>query len=319
MTPERLGAVICLIAIGAVAVARFPFVYRNRRARPSWVALALGVLAFLATGSAIPIEHIDALLGNQNYVNLFQNALAVAAFWLLLEAARARGREFQWRRCWHVPCIVTSFAIPFMLIPKREGTSSDFINAYASHWALWCYASTYMLWVATLAVLTVVEVADRRSVRYVAIRLGCLLVAAGSLSEVAYLTLRLVGVSQQSEPAQTFNEFFAPLFYGGIAVLAIGLATFGLVRATRGLVFRSVRFSLARANQRRASPSTVAMTGEAPMDAYSLAVALVDAGSRSGLAQSDRAILSISSRVLDMQTRAPRIVRMRAEPVEMEP
>lgn len=319
MSPDRLGATICLIAVTVVAIARLPSVIRSRSARPSWVAVVVGGAAFVSTGAVIPLETLDATLGGQNYISLVQNSLAVIAFWLLLEASRARSTGvFNWRRSWQLLVVIGSFTIPFLLIQYRQGTSADFVNDYADQLGLWAYASIYMSWVATLVLLTTVAVRGRRSVMYFGIRLGCVMVAAASIAEILYLTLRVAG-APSSGAVEMVRLAFPPLFYGGVAAIAAGLAGFWLVRAVRVLVLSILHGALRRAHASQGEASPTELTGAPAVDAYRMAVAIVDVGNTRGLGWWERSVLAVATRVLDRQTMAPRIVKMKISPLEVLP
>lgn len=314
MTPERLGALICLVAVTAIAIARLPSVIRHPRARPSWAAVVVGAAAFFSRGALVPLETLDAALGGQNYINLVQNSLAVTAFWLMLEAAKATiTGDFAWRRAWRLLVMISTFALPFLAIRDRQGTSSNFIDEFADQWALWAYASIYMGWVVVLTVSTIIVVRGRRSVMYFAIRFGCCLIAAGSVIEIAYLTLRVAGNGSVGV-VEIVRLMFAPLFYGGVAMFAAGLAGFWLVRTVRELVLNLLRAALRRGNTLRGLDHDVLLTGDAAVDAYRMAVMLVDIGNVRGLGWMERTVLAMTTRMLDRQTKAPRIVKMKAEP-----
>ena len=314
MTSERIGALICLVAVTAIAIARLPSVIRHPRARPSWAAVVVGVAAFVSTGAAIPLTTLDEAIGGQNYINLVQNSLAVTAFWLLLEASKARMTgDFAWRRAWQLPVMISTFTLPFLAIRDRQETSADFINDFADQRALWAYATIYMGWVAALTIWTIIEVRGRRSVMYLAIRLGCYLVAAGSAVEVAYLTFRVAG-SASVGAVDAVRLLFAPLFYGGVAVVALGLAGFWLVRTIREFVLSILRAALRRGDTLRGVDADIPLTGDPAVDAYRMAVTLVDVGNIRGLGWGERTVLAMTTRMLDRQTRAPRIVKMKVEP-----
>lgn len=195
MSVEQIGATSCLLSALLIAIVRIPSVTRNRRGRPSWYALLVGVAAFTAKGSSIPLQLLDGALGGENYVNLAQNALAVVAFWILFRAVTSLEREeFSWGSPVIVIGAVLSFAVPFIYVPGRHGTSTDFIDEFAPHWELCLYASIYMVWVTAFAIATIRAARDRSARMYVPIRIGCASVAIASIAEVVYLVSRASGL-----------------------------------------------------------------------------------------------------------------------------
>lgn len=131
------------------------------------------------------------------------------------------------------------------------------------------------------------------------------------MAEIVYLTLRAAG-STSTGIVEVLRVTFIPLFYGGVAAIAAGLAGFWLVRIVRSLVLRTLRIALLR----ESGPGTPEPTGNPAIDAYRLAVALVDTSNTRGLRLWERRLLALTTWVLDRQTMAPRIVKMTVRPSE---
>lgn len=310
MTAEQLGAASCLLAIAALSVVRFPSFVRRASSRPSWLATLVGGAALFSTGAVVPVETVDLWLGAAGMVNLMQNTLAVTAFWLLLQSVLAiDSHAFAWPRFWELPVMVFSFAVPFMYINDRHA-SADFINEYADQWALWAYASTYMGWV--IMIMWRMRLAARRRPPFLRrwIGLGAVSVAAGSLSEVVYLTNRVIGLdgSVTSIP----QALFPPLFYGGIASIVLALAGFWITRVSREHMLRGVGLLLGSASTERSSRTH--QTGNPGFVAYQLAVRLADKDGERPLRPVERIAFYLATVALNKQTRVPNQIEMKVSP-----
>ncbi len=155
---------------------------------------------------------------------------------------------------------------------------------------LWAYASIYMSCVAYIMfrMLAGVRGAPRQ---YIAIRIGAWGVAAASILEVVYLTLRVVDARPAALVEAIGNGFVIP-FYGGVIVMALGMAGFAFVTRTRNSVLVALRVLLLRANTRRGLRTESAEeSAEDAYDAYRLAVRLTDIANSEPLNRRERAIL----------------------------
>lgn len=315
MTLTNGLSLVALIVIAVVLVLRMPSVVTVPSSRLSWFAALFGCLAFTCVGVVVPLYTLDGWLGGTNVVSLLQNSFATAAFWFIMQASRTLdGTRFDPRSFWELPVMIATFSVPFFLIPDRGPTSDDFIKLYAPSPFLWAYASIYMSCVAYIMFRMLAGVRGRAPRQYVAIRIGAWGVAAASILEVVYLTLRVVDARPVWLVETIGNGFVVP-FYGGVIVMALGMAGFAFVTRTRSSVLVALRVLLLRANTRRGlRTDTGDESAEDAYDAYRLAVRLTDIANSEPLNRRERAILRAATRVLDRQMGAPDVVRMSGHP-----
>lgn len=274
----------------------------------------VGVGAFTAKGSAIPLVQLDAILGGENYVNLIQNMLAVIAFWMLYRTVK--GLEvgvFGWGNPLLLAGALLSFSIPFLLIPGRHGTSVDFIDEFSPHWALGLYGSVYMGWVVALTLATYIAVKVRRARLYYLVRIGCLSVAFGSASEILYLVSRASGRPSEGI-SEVLRQAFEPLFYGGVMLIAIGMAGFWVSRVVRRAAFATTRWAMNRSHPTSEWPAPRVGCDIGAMNAYRAAVALLDEQGDEPGGVRGTALRLIASRALDNHIGAPPVLTMVCTP-----
>lgn len=315
MSLENLLSLVALVLITTVLVVRMPSIVNEPSSRLAWLAALFGCAAFACVGVVVPLDTLDGWLSGTNVANLLQNVFATAAFWFIMQASRTLdGTRFDARSLWELPAMVTVFSVPFFLIPERGPTSDNFIKVYAGDPMLWAYASIYMGCVAYIMVRMLAGIRGRAPRQYIAIRIGAWAVAAASVLEVVYLTLRVAN-AQPASLVELFGFGFVVPFYGGVIVMAIGMAGFAFVSRTRASVLIALRVLLLRANAERGlDPHAAAAPGDDAYDTYRLAVRLTDIANSEPLNRRERAILRAATRVLDRQISAPAVVRMSGSP-----
>lgn len=315
MSEHHLPATIALGMMIIILVMRAPNAVRQPTSRLTWLASLTGCAALVTVGVVIPLEVVDGWMGGTNMVNLAQNALATTAFWLLMQAALTLdGSRFNARSLWELPVLITAFTIPFLLIPNRAPTSSNFISDHAEHVMLWAYASIYMLAVAAIMLRMLISIRSRKPRMYLLMRIGAGGVIIGSLCEVVYLALRLAQAEPRSA-ADAVGAAFIPFFYGGVAVTVLGIAGFALARTARGASLHAARILLRHANRAHGlNLESVPFAGDTAHETYQLAVRLADVANSEPLTWRERATLRATSKLLDYRLRAPRVVRLAMDP-----
>lgn len=313
----QLFSLLAFVVLVVITLMRAPSVVTQPSSRLAWLATLSGCAAFAMVGVVIPLELLDGWFGGTNMVNLFQNVFATTAFWFLMRAARTLdGSRFSARSWWQLPAMLVAFTIPFVLIPDRGPTSDDFIKLHADKPLLWAYASIYMGCVVFIMWRLLTGIRGRTPRQYVLIRIGAWAIAAASVLEIVYLTLRVLQVEPR-EGVEIVGHGFVLPFYGGVILAAIGLAAFAFVRRTRGSVLTALRVLLLRANTTRGLE--VGDAGADAYDTYRLAVRLTDIANSEELNWRERLILRAATRMLDRQMSAPTVVRMSSRPPVAQP
>lgn len=305
----KLAAFLALAALG---IYRLPALRRGGAGTMSELALLAGAGALFMGGSAVPLETVDSWFGGTNVVNLLQNVLATLAIWFMTMTARimATGEWPSRRAVYELGLVLIAFIIPFALM-DRGPTSGTFIRSTAQNGWLWLYASIYMTYVAYLMGWMILALGKRRARPYVVVRVGAFLMGTASVVEVVYLTARVLGARPE-----WLGDLFVPLFYGGILLIAGGLAWFPAARQVRVLSLRIAAALLRRAaaaHPGAASESTPAWRATAH-DTYRLAVQIADLGNAVELTRSERLVLRFATFLLNLQVPAPRIMTMSASP-----
>lgn len=315
MTLVQVFSLLAFVVLVTITVMRMPSVVSEPSSRLAWLATLSGCAAFAMVGAVIPLNLLDGWLGGTNVVNLLQNIFATTAFWFLMQASRTLdGSPFDLRSLWQLPAMLAAFTVPFLLIPDRGPTSDDFIKLYANQPTLWAYASIYMGCVAVIMWRLLAGVRGRTPRQYVLIRVGAWGIAAASVLEIVYLTLRVLNVEPRWLVDLIGHGFVVP-FYGGVILAAIGLAAFAFVSRSRSSVLTALRVLLLRANTGRGLDSDMlGDDGEDVYDTYRLAVRLTDIANSEPLRWRERAILRAATRMLDRQMSAPTVVRMSGRP-----
>jgi hypothetical protein len=279
--------------------------------RLAWFATLSGCAAFATVGVVIPLSLLDGWVGGTNVVNLLRASFATTAFWFLMQASRTLdGSKFDRRSLWELPTMLVAFVIPFMLIPDRGPSSESFIKLHADKVELWAYASIYMACVVFIMWRLLSGIRGRAPWPYVLIRVGSWAIAAASLLEIAYLTMRWL----QVEPRAFVNlvgQGFALPFYGGVVLAAIGLAAFAFMSRAHA----ALRLLLLRANVNHGLPrSEVDEAEDGAYDTFRLAVRLADVANSEPLTRSERVILAVATRVLDRQISVPTLEDISGHP-----
>lgn len=301
------------LALAVLAVVRLPALSRGGARTLSELALLTGAGALFMVGPVVPLTVVDGWLGGTNVVNLLQNVLATLAIWFMTMTAKnmATGSWPARRAVWELVIVITAFTIPFLLM-DRGPTDSSFVRANGDDGWLWLYASIYMGYVTYLMVRIFVALGEREPRPYAVVRLGAVLMGTASIVEIVYLTAHIMGLRPE-----LLGDSFDPLFYGGILLIALGLAWFPLA-----LRARHVALGIANALLRRANATHPALVDDADQRStetlahgtYRLAVQLADIGNAVELTRAEQLSLRFATHLLNMQVPAPRVMRMSAMP-----
>lgn len=214
-----------LFVLVAIFIARSRSAIRTPAARLSWFASGVGALAMTTLGTVIPQSVIDSALGGSNAINLAQNILATAAFWLVTQAAVSGGRTstptIPW---WELVLALTVIAIPFFFIARDPATSYYFLIEHIRQTPTWLYASTYMAVVALVSIRLFTGVRHWETWPRHLFRVGSVIVILACLDEIASLTLDHFAAPLPAVRAIVF-ALFDPLFYGGVLLIVTGIAS----------------------------------------------------------------------------------------------
>lgn len=139
---------------------------------------------------------------------------------------------------------------------------------------------------------------------YAVARIGAILMGTASIAETVYLTARVLG-----RGPEWLGDPFIPL-YGGILLIAVGLAWFPLARRPR-----HVALAIANAMLRRASAAHPALVDDADHHSaetiahgtYRVAVQLADIGNAIELTRTERWSLRFATHLLNLQVPAPHV------------
>lgn len=298
------------LALALLAVVRLPAIRRGGAGTLSELALITGAGALFMVGTVVPLPVLDGWVGGVNFANLLQNSLATAAIWFMTMTAihMTTGRMPSRRAVWELVIVIGTFATAFLFI-DRGPMNTNFINVYADSVWLWLYACIYMAYVAYLMIRMFISLGKRDARPYVIVRIGAVMMCAGSILEIVYLTGRVLGAR-----LEWAGQAFDPLFYLGIILIAAGLAWFPLARQARNLAL-----IIANAMLRRANSSHPALIDHHAGDTlahgtYRLAVQLADIGNSVELSPVQLRSLRFATRLLDLQVPAPKVIRMSANP-----
>ena len=301
------------VALAVLAVLRLPALARGGAGTLSELALITGAGALFMVGTVVPLDTVDSWFGAANVVNLLQNVLATLAIWFMAMTAKnmATGSWPARSRVWELVIVIITFTIPFFIL-DRGPTNGEFIKSYAGDFWLWLYASIYMVYVVYLMLRMFLAIGKRKPRPYTVVRVGAVLMGVGSLVEIGYLTGRVLEVR-----LNWLGNAFIPLFYGGILLIALGLAWFPLARRARNAALTIANTMLRRASA--GHPLVVDETDHRSPEAiahgtYKLAVQLADIGNSVELTRAERWSLSFATHLLDLQVPAPHIIRMSAAP-----
>lgn len=301
------------LALAILAILRLPALGRGGAGTLSELALLTGAGALFMVGTVVPLAVVDGWLGGTNVVNLLQNVLATLAIWFMTMTAKnmANGSWPARRSVWELIIVIAAFTIPFFMM-DRGSTHRDFVRANAADGWLWLYASIYMAYVASMMVRMFQALGKREPRPYAVVRIGAILMGTASIAEIMYLTARVLG-----RRPEWLGDSFIPLFYGGILLIAVGLAWFPLARRAR-----HAALAIANAMLRRASTAHPALVDDADHHSaetiahgtYRLAVQLADIGNAAELTRTERWSLRFATHLLNLQVPAPHVIRMSAVP-----
>ena len=301
------------LALAVLAVVRLPALGRGGAGTLSELALLTGAGALFMVGTVVPLAVVDGWFGETNVVNLLQNVLATLAIWFMTMTAKnmANGSWPARRSVWELIIVIAAFTVPFFVM-DRGPTNNEFIRVNAGNGWLWLYASIYMAYVASMMVRMFQALGKREPRPYAVVRIGAILMGTASIAEIMYLTARVLG-----RRPEWLGDSFIPLFYGGILLIAVGLAWFPLARRAR-----HVALAIANAMLRRASAAHPALVDDADHHSaetiahgtYRVAVQLADIGNAIELTRTERWSLRFATHLLNLQVPAPHVIRMSAVP-----
>lgn len=299
------------LALALLAGLRLPALRRGGAGTLSELALLAGTGALFMVGTAVPLPVVDGWLGGVNVVNLLQNVLATLAIWFMTMTVKymATGSVPTRRPRWELAIVVTAFTIPFFFIGHPCPTNMDFVRAHGDDVWLWLYASIYMGYVAYLMVRMLIALGNRAPRAYAIVRVGAVSMGAASLAEIVYLTGRVLGVRME-----WLGDSFIPLFYGGILLIAMGLAWFPLARRARRVALTIANAMLRRTSAAHPTLADVEEHDTAVHGTYRLAVQLADIGNAVELTRGEQRTLRFATHLLDLQVPAPHVIRMTAIP-----
>lgn len=304
---------VAFLALLILTLIRLPSAVRQPSSRLTWLATITGLAAVFMVGVFVPLPVIDGWLGGSNVANLMQNALAITAFWFVMEAARTLdGSRFNRSSLWELPAMIATFTVPFFLIADRGSTSTDFIKVTADQAGLWAYASIYMGWVVVIMTRMLRGVRGRQPRPYLLIRVGAWAIIVASLIEIAYLTLRVLGQGR-TQAVEFVGALFTIPFYGGVVLVCAGIIVFSIGRAGRKSMNAALGSLLTQANVSRGMVLTPIPDEDRVHETYRLAVRLTDIANSEPLTRRERVLLRAAAQMLDRQMRAPAVVRMSSE------
>lgn len=294
---------------------RLPSIVREPSGRLAWLGTFTGSIAFAATGAVIPLGLLDSWLGGSNVINLVQNGFATIAFWLMMQAAMSfEGAGVTRRSLWELATMLAAMTTAFLLIPHRSPTAVDFIHDFGEQPMVWVYTMIHMGSWAIIMVRALRGLRGRTARPYLIVRIGAASIAIASAIKMVYITMRVLGVQPEAGVELVRTVFVFP-FYGGIIIAMAGLSTFAIAPRARRSTLRALRAMLLRANLGRGfDRADVADAGENAYATYRLAVRLTDIANSEPLTRRERTLLRTTTRVLDRQMGAPKIVRMTGVP-----
>jgi hypothetical protein len=210
---------LCLASLVLVVIVRT----RSSWRKPAWwattfAAISIGTYGIFAASPAV----MDGLLGGRNLLTLLRDISAVAAMWFFHNAlAIARGRPERKLPAWLLCVALTSFAIPFLLIPQPGPTSPHFVLDRLDEFTVWLFAAVYISIMGGLAARAITFLYRDLSVMTGLYVLGLSLMLVGSVVEFAYLC-----IAHFAPPDASFRESFyfaaeVP-FFGGILLAVLG-------------------------------------------------------------------------------------------------
>lgn len=237
-------AFVVFLAVLALFAIRSPGL-RNPVRRPALVATAFAVIGLLTLGPVWPVQQLDDLLGDQNYIDLIQALAATAGFWYLRDAIFI----FASRSKRGAPLLlVVSLAaqtLTFALIPDHRGHPLTYIHAHLGLPMVWVHIMIYLVtigWLSATAAWALIPAHTRTRVLFL---FGFLFITAAIVAEVADVTT-VFHAGHITPTSQTLLLVFNSLFYPGMAAICIGYAprTVAGLRASASFRWLSLRLWL---------------------------------------------------------------------------
>ena len=278
---------------------RVPSLFRTSRARSSWLATLFGGLAILSVGAIVPLRTFDGWLGGTNFANLLQDEFAILTFWhfrhALLEYAHSPQRRYP---RWLLATMLFAAGIPFFLIHDRGTTSADFGTDHATQLAGVAYELLYFASIVVLCLGAIQAVHAKKRPMILAVKLGLVLIAIGSLDDSLYMSLRFAHSGSAALLSVEFTLYYI-LFYGGTLIAAVALAATSVIERSVGPYFvwqlrvvRLRRLQIRLLQQSRASRSVVIHFDKLPLvpieRAYQLVITVHNLEAKAGLRVSSR-------------------------------
>ncbi len=221
-------AYAALAVLGFLSVVRIRSIWslrrtdpeKFRRAFPSWAASLCGLLAIISLGLVVPLETIDAALGGSNVANLLQSILTILAFWFFRESVREVAFDSPKRVSrWVLVGLIVAFSIPFILIPDRGPTSSNFMSLHIESLGNVIYNVIYMGGLTWIVGDMIWTLRKRPGGAYALFRVGLGAILLSAVDEIIYITTATVTPSWFD--TLTHDAFYV-LFFGGILVVLVG-------------------------------------------------------------------------------------------------
>lgn len=214
MIPAAFWAAVGLLLLRVNAIG-------NAARRPAFLAAALAVVGIATVGVVWPVEHIDALLGDVNAIDLIQVLAATAAFWFLRDATRAHAGSEARSRLPILIAVLVAETVTFIAIPDHNGEPTTYIHEHLQYPATWVHIVIYMVAMGWFAADSIgVLLPQPRGVNILFI-IGFALVVLAIIAELVDVT-RVFIDGQQTPFSRAMLVVFNSLFYPGI--VAIGVA-----------------------------------------------------------------------------------------------
>jgi hypothetical protein len=211
--------VLCLIALIVVVVVRA----RSSWRKPAWWATTFAAVSIATYGIlAVSPLVMDGFLGGRNLLTLLRDASAVAGMWFFHNAVTvARRRPERRLPAWGLCLAVSTFVIPFLLIPEPGPTSPNFVLDRLDELPTWLFSSIYISIMGVLAARVIALLSRELSVMTWLYILGLSLMLLGSALELVYLCIAHFG-----PPDAGFRETFYYVaegpFFAGIFIAVLG-------------------------------------------------------------------------------------------------
>jgi hypothetical protein len=240
--------ITCLLALIVLVIIRGPRAASNASARPAWWATVSGVISLATYGFPVPFPVFDAILGGSNVTTLIRDLGATSAFWFFREALARRAGIESTRSRWGLAVMFASYTIPFFLIADRGPSDVAFITDRLDQTAVWIYGAAYMttlIWISVSAIL--IARLNWRGVQSAFIS-GLVLVIAGCLIEIVFLTASHFGYGGQAFRYSAWNLSELPFFLG-LLVIIVGIGWVAIVSPSRRRILLAKLRRIAKVHQ----------------------------------------------------------------------